>query len=118
MALNRFTLGAVLVAALAGCGCGNPKATVSGTVTHDGKGVSGVILFIPQDGAKYREAVESPIIEGRYEVSSTTIGLKRVEVQLTTNGVGDPSLAVKVVPHDVELKPGHQSVDFTLSDLK
>ncbi|VTR91457.1 unnamed protein product [Gemmata massiliana] len=104
---------AVLVAAASGCGA--PTAAVSGTVTgKDGKPVTGVVAFIPQDGAKYREAAEARIVDGRYDLPAVSVGPKRIEVIVTRDGVGDPSLEVTPQPRDVDLKPGPQVIDVAL----
>ncbi|HEY1191879.1 MAG TPA: hypothetical protein VGE74_29885 [Gemmata sp.] len=109
---------AVVVAAAASA-CGNPPtAAVSGTVTDtSGKPVTGLILFMPQDGAKYREAAEAPIVNGRSDLPTVSTGAKRVSVIVTRNGVSDPSLDVTATPNGADLRPGAQVLDVTVSKL-
>lgn len=110
-------LAAAVVAVASGCG-GDPTASVTGTVT-DLAGrpvVSGFILFTPQDGAKYRDAAESKIVDGRYDLPKVSVGPKFVSVMVTSDRGG--SIDVTPAPDSVDLKPGPQVLDFTLPKLK
>lgn len=108
---------AAIMAAAAGCGS-PPSAAVSGTVVDKGgRPVTGLIMFTPQDGAKYREAAEAPIVNGHYELPAVSTGPKRVSVIVTRNGLSDPSLDVTAVPKDADLQPGPQVLDVTVSKL-
>ncbi len=113
-----WLLRAIAVAALAsGCG-GEPTASVTGMVT-DAAGMpvsTGFILFTPQDPAKYREAAEVPIVEGRFDLRRASVGPKFVSIVITRNG--RPIDDVTPSPSDVDLVPGSQVIDFTLSKQK
>ena len=112
----RLLLVAVVAAVAPGCG-GDPTAAVTGTVTDAaGRPVSGFILFTPQDGAKYREAVEGRVVEGRYDVPKVSVGPKFVSVVVTRAGGG--SIDVASDPSSADLKPGPQVLDVTLPKLK
>ena len=116
---NRVGLLATAVLAAVASGCGSPTASVVGTVTgKDGKPATGMIVFIPQDGAKYREAVEGPIVDGHYNLPAVSPGPKWVHVKVTHNGVSDPSLDVTPSPKNVDLVPGKQVIDITVSGLR
>lgn len=115
-AFNRAWPLAAAALVVVASGCGSPTAAVNGAVTgKDGKPVTGHIVFVPQDGAKYREAAEGPIVDGRYELPTVSVGPKRIDVIVTRNGVSDPSLDATPSPREVELKPGQQVVDVSLS---
>lgn len=118
--LNRVRLLVATIAVATAAGCGAPPtAAVNGTVTDkSGKPVAtGLITFMPQDGAKYREAVEAPVVDGRYELPVVSTGPKRVSVIVTRNGVSDPSLDVTAEPKEVDLEPGPQVLNVTVSKL-
>ena len=70
----------VLIGVVVGTvGCNANTASVSGTVTYDGRPVDhGSIAFLPADGAGPTAGGE--IVDGRYNVNNVTPGAKIVQV--------------------------------------
>jgi hypothetical protein len=121
-----------LLLALAGCG----GASVSGTVTYQGKAVEdGYISFQPADGKG--TPVGAPIAAGKYTVSGLVAG--KYKAQITGNRTVEipkddkdyaryaegKKVMGDLVPPDaaennktVELTGGSQTIDFALKDIQ
>jgi len=68
-----FVVGVTLLAA----GCGS-KATITGTVTYQGKPIpQGYIVFYPDSGAR---PVNAPIIDGKYTAEQVPTGPAKVSI--------------------------------------
>jgi len=81
-----FCFAAVLFAGLSGCGNTIPTASVSGTITINGKPVQGVeVQFVPE--AKIRPSIGMTDANGRYKAeflsSQSGVALGRCVVQLS-----------------------------------
>jgi hypothetical protein len=77
-------IGTVLLGLLlAVTGCGSGEATVSGTITLDGKPLEdGNIAFRPLPALAATEAIGGPIKDGKYQVKARP-GQNRVEITAT-----------------------------------
>jgi hypothetical protein len=82
-----FVVGVTLLAA----GCGS-KATITGTVTYQGKPIpQGYIVFYPDSGAR---PVNAPIIDGKYTAEQVPTGPAKVSItSLYMEGGGGPPMA-------------------------
>jgi hypothetical protein len=106
-------LGLALLAAL---GCAT--ASVSGTVTYEGKPVAkGKITFVDDDpnGA----AAGTDIEGGRYSVTGLSSGKKRVYILIIAGGAPEQAPDQKVPPEaakglTAEITRGSQTIDFPL----
>ena len=135
----------LLVFVVLSAGCGSGLATVSGTVSYEGKPVEeGAINFTPHDGKT--AAAGGMIKDGKYYVTEVPPGKKLVEIIGTkkvdfassseeamrraqemaakgnNTGLVDPA---DTIPTDaegnrqeVELVPGSQTKDFSLTKKK
>lgn len=112
-------------------GCGDGGATVSGSVTYDGKPVEhGVVSFLPVGAAGRSEG--APIRNGQYQISGVAPGQHRVVIngsrEIGKSYSSEEALRMKAtykvegnVPDDaigngetVEIAPGFQTRDFEL----
>jgi hypothetical protein len=81
--MHRVTRTVLLGLLLAMMGCGPGEATVSGTVTLDGKPLEeGNIAFRPLPALAKSEARGGPIKDGKYQVKARP-GQNRVEITAT-----------------------------------
>jgi hypothetical protein len=94
VALMAFAFGVLVTA-----GCGGNAITVSGRVTCQGKPVSGVILFSPQDNdaSSPGPSVSAPLQEGG-----------RFDLRLTTTG----KHTIVITPRDIVLRPKKGEFDY------
>lgn len=66
---SGFVLTALLIVSLAGCGGGDGRVSVSGTVTFMGQNVDGgAITFVPDGGSGTKSGGE--IVNGKYSISA------------------------------------------------
>jgi hypothetical protein len=122
-----------LLAFTAGCGGGREFAGVEGTVTLDGKPIADVrVMFVPDalKGNKGNTAEGVTDAQGRYrlragrdEKDGTVLGVHRVFFvdTLAYPGSGkkprfpdEYSEALQTPYQDIDVKPGHQTLDFNL----
>lgn len=138
---RRFAVAVTAVIGVFALGCGSDAGSVTGSVTYDGKPVeNGYITFTPADGKG--TMVAGPIANGRYSVENVPPGSKIVKIEASSGSgpsvqssedmaklskewkgkVGpDGIIRTETVPADaegnnqtVEVKPGTQTLDFTL----
>jgi hypothetical protein len=102
-------------------GCGKPTGSIQGSVSYEGKPIVGAgVLFLPAQG-DYREARgDKTQADGRYQVPSLTVGPKEVQVNGGTVAGADGKPAglpfgLQVSPETVEIHPGNQRLDITLT---
>jgi len=127
---------AILIAAVGGCGSGTQRASLSGQITFNGSPVTeGVISLEPTGGTKnpsagaeiaagkYQIAAKKGPLPGRYRVSITANretgrdvvvgGLKGSEAEQFIPASYNMTTAL-----EVEIKPGRNTADFTLTSGK
>jgi hypothetical protein len=77
--MNKFANACLFAVLVVATGCNGNTASVSGTVSYDGRPVDrGSIAFLPADGAG--PTAGGDIVDGRYSVSNVTPGQKIVQV--------------------------------------
>ncbi len=104
--------GAVVAAALTGCGSGGPKApstSLTGNVTLDGQAIAkGTINFMPQE-AKQAQPASAPIADGRYSAQGVPLG--KVLVMIRASKETGKMIAIpdskEQYPETVEIIPRH-----------
>ena len=127
---------ALLVAAVGGCGSGTQRASLSGQITFDSSPVTeGVISLEPTGGTKGPSA-GAEIASGKYEIAAKKGPLPgRYRVSITANRETGRDVVVgglkgseseQFIPAnynsktdlEVEIKPGRNTADFTLTSGK
>jgi hypothetical protein len=124
---SRLIALATLLLMIAGCGSEQPsdpnRATVSGSVTFDGKPLpGGVITFALADG---NIASTVSINQGQYSTSRVPIGLNQVMIETDSLRFGAPQLHTPIPAKysdpsqsgfEVDIKPGaNENVNFEMS---
>jgi hypothetical protein len=125
---------ALSLAVLVGCGGGNKRAAVEGTVTYDGKPIdNGTITFVP-DGGGDRPKSSGSVRDGKYSIGAGEGGPMpgKYKVEITWNkSLGrklDPDLqgtdnTKQVLPDKynkattltADIEPGVNKKDFSLA---
>ena len=110
---------------LAGCGSGHDLGTVSGTVTYDGKPISGLIVnFVPDSGG--RTSGGSTDSDGKflllYNPQNAGALVGKHEVRISVQGKLAKSLANSrgpvIVFKDIEVVSGSNEFDLKLEEFK
>jgi hypothetical protein len=127
---------AILIAAVGGCGSGTQRASLSGQITFDGAPLAtGVISLEPTGGTKGPSA-GAEIAAGKYQIAANRGPLPgRYRVSITANRKTGRDVVVggikgaeseQFIPAnynvktelEVEIKPGRNAADFTLTSGK